>query len=266
VRHDAARPRIDPEELLANAACVRALGESRRRRVARGRHRQQTMVAAIERPPRAAVPLAAWMARVARNLSFNARRAERRRALHEAAAPTRDGVAAPEESVARTEMFRVVVDAVLALTDLPRRRRAAVLRRSGDTEVAAPTRRPGRDGADAAQSVRSRRCANGSTRIRRPPAWRSARRADGRPTRASPAAAGAVAVLGGALMAKQAPRGGGARRVARRRLYVVGQATARIHDPHVETAAACRRRRRACCAEARPDRGDRAVARRFSRG
>jgi RNA polymerase sigma-70 factor (ECF subfamily) len=133
-------PRIDPEELLANAAWVRALARNLVGDAALADDvAQQTVVAAIERPPRAGVPLAAWMARVARNLSFNARRAERRRALHEAAASTPAASPSPEESVARTEMFRVVVDAVLALD--PLYRDVVVLRFFDDLEMTDVARR-----------------------------------------------------------------------------------------------------------------------------
>src|SRR5687768_8878028 len=62
---------IDPAELLANAGWVRALA----RNLLSDSHKaddvvQGTLVAAIEHPPAPDVPLRPWLARVARNLSF----------------------------------------------------------------------------------------------------------------------------------------------------------------------------------------------------
>jgi len=111
----ATRP-IDPAELLANAGNLRALA----RRLVADDHDaddvvQQTFVAAVERPPRADVPLRPWLARVARNFALRTLRGRRRRAALEAVATPRDAPASPAESVARTEMLRELVDAVLAL-------------------------------------------------------------------------------------------------------------------------------------------------------
>ena len=96
----ASRP-IDPAELLANAGNLRALA----RRLVADDHDaddvvQQTFVAAVERPPRADVPLRPWLARVARNFALRTLRGRRRRAALEAVATPRDAPASPAESCA----------------------------------------------------------------------------------------------------------------------------------------------------------------------
>jgi RNA polymerase sigma-70 factor (ECF subfamily) len=118
---DAARPQIDPEELLANAGWLHALARSL---VADG-HRaddvvQQTFAAAVEHPPGDGVPLRPWLARVARNFSLKVLRSEGRRAHHETQAPAPPPTTSPAESVARAETFREVVNAVLALEPIYR--------------------------------------------------------------------------------------------------------------------------------------------------
>src|SRR5882724_8765974 len=118
---DAAHPPIDPEDLLANAGWLHALA---RGLVADG-HRaddvvQQTFAAAVEHPPGDDVPLRPWLARVARNFAIKTLRSEGRRARHESDAPPPAAPPSPAESVARAEMFREVVDAVLALEPIYR--------------------------------------------------------------------------------------------------------------------------------------------------
>lgn len=81
---------------------------------------QAAMLAAVRTPPREGVPLAPWLARVARNLSFNARRASARRALHEHAVRPARQQESPADSVARAETFQEVVRAVLALEPIHR--------------------------------------------------------------------------------------------------------------------------------------------------
>jgi RNA polymerase sigma-70 factor (ECF subfamily) len=115
----AARP-IDPEELLRHAGRLRALA---RRLV--DEHEaddvvQETLAAAVERPPREEVPLAPWLSRVARNFSLKSLRSRGRRERREGALPAAGAAASPEESVARTEMLRELVDAVLALEPIYR--------------------------------------------------------------------------------------------------------------------------------------------------
>jgi RNA polymerase sigma-70 factor (ECF subfamily) len=80
---------------------------------------QETLVAAVERPPRAGVPLAPWLARVARNVAWKLRRGDARRGRRESLSARPDAVPA-DESLARAEAYRLVVDAVAAL-DAPYR-------------------------------------------------------------------------------------------------------------------------------------------------
>lgn len=116
----AGRP-LDAETLLAHAGWVRALARSL---VADGQGAddvvQLTLIAALERPPRDDVPLRPWLARVARNFSLQAIRARSRRARHEARARLPEPEPSPDESVARAEAHRAVVDAVLALEPIHR--------------------------------------------------------------------------------------------------------------------------------------------------
>jgi RNA polymerase sigma-70 factor (ECF subfamily) len=118
---DRAVPQVDAAALLAHAERLRALARSL---VSDGADAddvvQQTFVAAIEHPPRPDAPPGPWLTRVARNFSFRLLRARRRRVLHEAAAAPLASPASPDEAVARTEMLREIVDAVLALEPIYR--------------------------------------------------------------------------------------------------------------------------------------------------
>lgn len=115
---DSAR-RLDAAELLAHAGWLRSLARSLVRDDADDVV-QATMLAAVRTPPREGVPLAPWLARVARHLSLNTRRAATRRAHHEHAVPSAPAAESPAESVARAEMFEEVVRAVLALEPIHR--------------------------------------------------------------------------------------------------------------------------------------------------
>src|SRR5262245_53645134 len=115
---DSAR-RFDAAELLAHAGWLRALAASLVRDDADDVV-QATMLAALRTPPREGVPLAPWLARVARHLSLNTRRAASRRAHHAHAVPPAPAAPSPAESVARAEMFEEVVRAVLDLEPIHR--------------------------------------------------------------------------------------------------------------------------------------------------
>jgi RNA polymerase sigma-70 factor (ECF subfamily) len=115
---DSAR-RLEPAELLAHAGWLRALAASLVRDDADDVV-QATLLAAIRKPPRDGIPLAPWLARVARHLSLNTRRAASRRSRHELAVPPAPQPASPAESVARAEMFEDVVRAVLDLEPIHR--------------------------------------------------------------------------------------------------------------------------------------------------
>ena len=101
---------------------------------------QQTWLAALESPPREASSLRVWLARVARNEALQSHRRAARRSRYEALAPVHEPPSSPEQTVARAEAHRRVVDAVLSL-DEPYR--AAVLLRFfeglGSAEVARRT-------------------------------------------------------------------------------------------------------------------------------
>lgn len=148
---DLAARRIDPELLLAQAGWLRGLALRLVRDDAGADDVvQETMVAALERPPEAGVPVRPWLARVARNFALRRLRGEGRRERREAAAHVQETPRSPAETVAQAECFREVVDAVLAL-DPPYRdvvlqrffdglETAEVARRLGIPEETARTR------------------------------------------------------------------------------------------------------------------------------
>jgi len=80
---------------------------------------QQTLLAALEKPPQHTGNLKAWLATVTRNLALMRRRGEgrRRRREESVARPERDPVPTPDEVHARLEMQRRVVDAVMDLRE-----------------------------------------------------------------------------------------------------------------------------------------------------
>jgi RNA polymerase sigma-70 factor (ECF subfamily) len=123
-------PRPDAEALLANAAWVRGLARGILRDAdAADDVVQDAFAASLAHPPREGVPLANWLARVARNLSIQRLRGESRRRRRELETAAPRSADSPDESAARAERFRDVVDAVLAL-DPPYR--DVVLRRYFD--------------------------------------------------------------------------------------------------------------------------------------
>jgi RNA polymerase sigma factor (sigma-70 family) len=109
------RAPLDVDELLRHAQWVRRLALGIVADAAAADDVvQETFVAAIERPPRADVPLGPWLARVARNIALKVRRSGRRRSRREAVA-ARDDAATPADSLARAEAYRAVVEAVVSL-------------------------------------------------------------------------------------------------------------------------------------------------------
>lgn len=116
-----ARP-LSAEVLLDHAGFVRALA---RGLLAGGPDAedlaQETLLAALDRPPPRRENVRSWLRTVARNLALRRRRGERRRARHEARAwaeaERRRWAEAADERAARVEMQRRVIDAVLALPD-----------------------------------------------------------------------------------------------------------------------------------------------------
>ena len=114
----------DPELLLERADWVRRLAGGLAASAADADDlAQDALLAALERPPRAGVPLGKWLAAVVRNRSRSqARERARRRAREELSAP-REGDSRelePEKALERLEAHRRLVDAVRAL-DAPLR-------------------------------------------------------------------------------------------------------------------------------------------------
>jgi len=111
-------PGLDPAHLLAQAGWLRSLALRLVRDEARADDLvQETWRRALEQPPRDREALPAWLARVARNTAAEeGRRAARRRAREtRAAKPER--VPAAADVVARTEIHRRLVDALLGLEE-----------------------------------------------------------------------------------------------------------------------------------------------------
>jgi RNA polymerase sigma-70 factor (ECF subfamily) len=78
---------------------------------------QQTFLQALESPPRHASNLRGWLARVAKNVAGSRVRSDERRTKRERVAERPEPPASPDEAVARAELRRRVVDAVLALAE-----------------------------------------------------------------------------------------------------------------------------------------------------
>jgi|GEM_PF-6712023 len=104
------------EILLSHEEFVRALS----RRLVIDEHLvddvvQETWLAALERPPRSAGALRAWLGTVARNFIFSMGRDDRRRVLRERRARKTDGAPSPAEIVERESARRCLVESVLDL-------------------------------------------------------------------------------------------------------------------------------------------------------
>jgi len=186
-------PRIDPRNCSrTRRGCARWRGVSSATRRSR-RRRAADDVAAIERPPPRGRAARAWMARVART-SRSTRDAPATTRAARGAAPRAMRRRRRRRGVARTEMFRVVVDAVLAREPIYRTCRAggsSTIWNDGSrgADSTSRSRRRGRG-----SSVRSRRCANARRGVRRPPRVGRSCSSGRRPSRRRvAAAAGAVA-------------------------------------------------------------------------
>ncbi|MEQ8766476.1 MAG: sigma-70 family RNA polymerase sigma factor [Planctomycetota bacterium] len=109
---------IRPEALLEHRDFIRSLARS----LVRDEHRaedivQQTWLTALQRPPRKAASLRAWLAQVARHAAFNMQRGERRRQHREVRSAKLEAGMPTDEIVARLSVHRELVDAVLALEE-----------------------------------------------------------------------------------------------------------------------------------------------------
>ncbi len=78
---------------------------------------QETWRRALEKPPRDRGALPAWLARTARNAAFEEHRRDGRRRAREARVARPDHAPATDDIVARTELHRRLVDALLALDE-----------------------------------------------------------------------------------------------------------------------------------------------------
>ncbi|MBL9087067.1 MAG: sigma-70 family RNA polymerase sigma factor [Planctomycetia bacterium] len=111
-------PPADADALAAHAAAIRRLARSLVADDATADDvAQETMRVGLEHPPRAGFPPFAWLAGIARNVARGLRRTEHRRVARETAAARPDHAPATADAVARLEVRRRVVDAVLALAE-----------------------------------------------------------------------------------------------------------------------------------------------------
>lgn len=138
---DAAKPTIDA--LLAHRPWVRSLARSLVADPAGADDlEQQVWLATLRSPPRNVESPRAWLATVARNAARRLHRGDTRRQRREAAAAREDGSGdSPHDLVARAEMHRGVVDAVIALPEPLRQ--AVLLRYFEDVPVAGVAERTG---------------------------------------------------------------------------------------------------------------------------
>jgi RNA polymerase sigma-70 factor (ECF subfamily) len=108
---------LSPEQLLAQVEWVRRLAAALVGRGEADEVVQQAYLQALSAPPRSVGNLRGWLTTVVRNVARYRVRVEERRATHEQRAPTPTPGVDPAESVARAELHRRVVDAVLALDE-----------------------------------------------------------------------------------------------------------------------------------------------------
>src|SRR5262245_43705709 len=112
------QPTLSPELLLTQTDFVRALARS----LLADPHAaddvaQDTLVAALERPPRAAGGLRAWLSSVARNGALQLARSESRRRGREAGVARSERIPSAADVSERESLRAAVVRAVLALPD-----------------------------------------------------------------------------------------------------------------------------------------------------
>ncbi|MHC4471805.1 MAG: sigma-70 family RNA polymerase sigma factor, partial [Planctomycetota bacterium] len=128
-------PTFDPEELCRRAEGMRSLA----RRLVGDAHRaedviQEALATSVARPAPAPTSAGAWLRGVVRNLAMRTRRDDARRERRDRSAPPPRSPSDPAEVVARAELHRLVVDAVLALEEPYR---STLLRRFFDGLTAA---------------------------------------------------------------------------------------------------------------------------------
>jgi len=126
--------RVTPESLLAERDFVRALARSLVRDSARADDVAQHALMVASRERSRVSDLRAWLVRIVRNLVRDGARKDRRRERHEGAAARTDVMPSTHDVLAREEVRRRVVDAVLGL---PQPYRGVVLMRYWDGRSAA---------------------------------------------------------------------------------------------------------------------------------
>jgi len=110
--------RLDVTELLGHVAWLRRLAATLVADAARADDlTQQVVLDALARPPAEPSRTKAWLGAVARHLAWRTKLSEGRRAARERMVAPQEAVSAADEVVARTELHRRVVDAVLALDE-----------------------------------------------------------------------------------------------------------------------------------------------------
>ncbi len=103
-------------ELFEHSAWVLQLARSLVGEAAAGDVAQETMLAALRKPPEATQPVRPWLHRVVQNFASKWRRAETRRRAHERHAAARDdSVPSAAEIAESSETFRVLLDEVAGL-------------------------------------------------------------------------------------------------------------------------------------------------------
>lgn len=107
---------VSPEDLLAEVEWVRRVARALIGRGESDEVVQQAFVLALATPP-AAGPLRCWLATVVRNVVRKRVRDQETRGRHESRAPLPARTPDPAETVARAELHRRVVEAVLALDE-----------------------------------------------------------------------------------------------------------------------------------------------------
>jgi RNA polymerase sigma-70 factor (ECF subfamily) len=137
---DEFRKELRPEALLQQRAWLRRLAGTLVLDAARADDlTQQTILAALERPPPSVRHPRAWLATVARNLAARMTRTEKQRASSERQAALREALPAVDEVLAKVAFQHEVVAALLALE--PLYRTPLLLRYFEDLKPAAMARR-----------------------------------------------------------------------------------------------------------------------------
>ncbi|MBU0755040.1 MAG: sigma-70 family RNA polymerase sigma factor, partial [Planctomycetes bacterium] len=106
------------EELLTHAGFIRSLARS----LVLDEHRaaditQETLLAALQKPPPPDRPVRAWLAKVTKNFARILHRRESRRRKYETALAGPETIASPEEITRREESIRCMTEAVLGLNE-----------------------------------------------------------------------------------------------------------------------------------------------------